>query len=156
MQELVKLLKEKQLTIGSIESMTGGLFASTITSIPGVSVVYKGSVISYAIEEKINVVGVRKKTIDKYGVVSKEVALEMAKYGAKTLNVDVCISITGNAGPTVEPDGKPVGEIHLGLCIKGKLFHKQLSLKGDRNHIRSMCVEEMKSFVLTSLNSEAL
>ena len=100
MIELVELLKAKHLTIGSIESMTGGLFASSITSVPGASKVFKGSVVSYSPLIKENVVGVKKETIETFGVVSKEVAYEMASKGKKLLDVDICVSITGNAGPT--------------------------------------------------------
>ena len=91
MTELVKKLKELQLTIGSIESMTGGLFASNITSVPGASKVFKGSVVSYSALIKESVVGVKKETIDKYGVVSSNVAYEMAEKGRKLLDVDIFV-----------------------------------------------------------------
>ena len=114
---LKKLFDDKHLTLGSVESFTGGLFASEITSICGASSFFKGSVVTYATEEKINVVGVSKEVVDKYGVVSKECAEEMATKGAKALNVDYCISITGNAGPTAM-EGKPVGLIYIGVVVK--------------------------------------
>ena len=87
--EIFKKLEEKGLTFGSIESMTGGLFATTITNVAGASKVYKGSVITYTSEEKINIVGVNKETIDKETVVSSKVAQEMAMNGQKLLNVDI-------------------------------------------------------------------
>lgn len=151
MEKLLNVLKEKNLTLGSIESMTGGLFASKFTSIPGASKVFKGAVVTYATEEKINVVGIDANTINKYSVVSKEVAIEMAEKGKKLLNVDICVSVTGNAGPSCEPGGKPVGEIHIALSNKNETIHRQLSLKGDRNHIQCMCVDEMTKLILFSL-----
>lgn len=155
MEELLKLLKEKHLTLGSVESMTGGMFASCFTSIPGASYVYKGSLITYCIEEKIKLAGVKKEIIDKYSVVSEEVSKEMAKGGKNVLDVDICVSVTGNAGPTSDIGGKPVGEVHIAIAYKNKIFHKKLCLKGDRNHIRCMCVDEMVSFILLCLTNEA-
>ena len=147
-KELVKLAKEKGLTIGSIESMTGGLFASEITSVPGASKVFKGTVVTYATEEKINVVGVSRETVDKFSVVSKEVAVEMATKGRELLNVDICISVTGNAGPTTEPGGKPVGEVHLAIASKDKIVPYMLRLDGTRNQIRKMTVDCMFQFLI--------
>lgn len=151
MQNLINKLKEKGYTIGSVESMTGGLFAASITSVSGASSVYKGSLITYAIEEKINLAHVNPLTIEKYGVVSREVAIEMAYGGAQALNVDVCVSVTGNAGPTVQSDGKPVGECHVAVYVRGLIYEQKFSLNGDRNHIQSMCVEEMKNLISNML-----
>ncbi len=127
MQKLVSYLKDKNLTIGSVESMTGGLFAARITSVPGASKVFKGSIVSYSPLIKENVVGVNKETIAKYGVVSKQVAYEMAEKGRKVLDVDICVSITGNAGPTSEPGEAGVGELYIGLSTNDgtKVIKKQ-------------------------------
>lgn len=154
-EELLQLLKDKKLTLGSVESMTGGLFASEFTSVPGSSAVYKGSLITYAASEKIKLAKVCEDTIDQYSVVSKEVAIEMAEGGKKALDVDVCVSVTGNAGPTSDIGGKPVGEVHIAVCLKDKIIHQKFSLKGNRNHIRSMCVKKMINLVLFSLKDEA-
>ena len=151
MENLLKVLKEKGLTLGSIESMTGGLFASNFTSIPGASAVFKGGVVTYQTSVKTDVVKVDPEIIAKYGVVSKEVAIEMASKGEKLLDVDICVAVTGNAGPTCEPGGKPVGEVHIAVSNFGLITHKQLSLKGDRKHIQCMCVEELAKLVLISL-----
>ena len=103
MEKLLQEYKEKGLTLGSVESMTGGLFSAKFTEIPGSSAVFKGGIVTYSAEEKINIVGVKKETIEQFGVVSEQVAIEMAELGRKLLNVDVCVSVTGNAGPTTEP-----------------------------------------------------
>ena len=141
--EIFKKLEEKGLTFGSIESMTGGLFATTITNVSGASKVYKGSVITYTSEEKINIVGVNKETIDKETVVSSKVAQEMAINGQKLLNVDICLSITGNAGPTVEKGNKQVGEAYIGICFKGVTAVASFLFKGDRNQIRASACKQM-------------
>lgn len=155
MENLLKVLSEKHLTLGSVESITGGLFAAAFTSVPGASKVFKGTLVTYAIEEKIRLANVKKETIEKYGVVSSEVAKEMAEGGRKSLNVDVCVSVTGNAGPTCEPGGKPVGEVHIAVSNKKGTICEKISLTGNREHIRSMCVEEMKKLVSFSLKNEA-
>lgn len=148
MIELVKKLKEKNLTIGSIESMTGGLFASTITSVPGASKVFKGSVVSYSPLIKENVVGVKKETISKYGVVSKEVAYEMADKGRKLLDVDICVSVTGNAGPTAEPGEEGVGSVYFGIATKEKVVVTKKVFSGSREEIRQKTLLALQEGVL--------
>lgn len=148
MQELVNKLKAKNLTIGSVESMTGGLFASSITSVPGASKVFKGSVISYSPEIKEKVVGVNKSTIEQFDVVSKEVAEEMARKGLKVLNVDICVSVTGNAGPTSEPGKAGVGEVYIGVATKEKCVVTKKLFSGNRDEIRKKTLLAMQEDVL--------
>ncbi len=150
---LFNALKEKGLTLGSVESLTGGLFSSSFTSIPGASKIYKGSLITYTIEEKVNLAHVDKNIIDKYGVVSQQTAIEMAKKGREVLSVDVCVSITGNAGPTSDVDNKPVGEVHIAVATKNNVIHKNYSLTGTRDDIRCMSIKKMSELILFSLKS---
>ena len=152
MTELVNILKELQLTIGSIESMTGGLFASNITSVPGASKVFKGSVVSYSALIKESVVGVKKETIDKYGVVSSEVAYEMAEKGRKLLDVDICVSVTGNAGPTAEPGEEGVGVVYLGISSKEGTRTIRKQFNGNREEIRQQTLLAMQEEILYNLN----
>ena len=144
MKKLLSAYKEKGLTLGSVESMTGGLFSAKFTGIPGSSAVFKGTIVTYATEEKINIVGVKKETIDKFGVVSKEVAMEMAELGRKLLNVDVCVSVTGNAGPTAEPGEKPVGCFYVGVSSKKGTSAKEYFLTQKRNLVRNGAVLAMR------------
>lgn len=150
---LFDTLKERGLTLGSVESLTGGLFSSSFTSIPGASSIYKGSLITYSAEEKINLAHVDKKIIDEHGVVSEETVVEMARNGKDVLGVDVCVAITGNAGPTSDIDNKPVGEVHIAVAINNRTIFETLSLIGNRDDIRSMCVKKMSELVLFSLNN---
>ena len=83
-----KLFREKGRTLGSVESFTGGAFAKEITSISGASHFFKGALVTYATEEKNRLLGIPYKDIDEFGVVSKEVAAQMASNGKKLLNVD--------------------------------------------------------------------
>lgn len=144
MKKLLEAYKEKGLTLGSVESMTGGLFSAKFTGIPGSSAVFKGGIVTYSIEEKINIVGVKKETIDKYGVVSEEVAKEMAELGRKLLNVDVCVSVTGNAGPTCEPGGKPVGCFYVAVATKNETVVKGFLKTQKRNRVRNSAVLAMR------------
>ena len=144
MKHLLELLNEKNLTLGSVESMTGGLFAAKFTEIPGSSSVFKGSIVTYATEEKTNIVGVKKETIEKFGVVSEQVAIEMAELGRKLLNVDVCVSVTGNAGPTAEPGEKPVGCFYVGVSSKKGTFAIEKNLLQKRNKVRNGAVLAMR------------
>ena len=151
---LLQTLADRGLTIGSVESITAGLFASNLASIPGASAVLKGALVTYVAEEKIALSGVRKSTIDEYGVVSPEVASEMAIGGKRKLGVDLCISCTGNAGPTVEKGGKPVGCVYLGLAYKDLVYTAPLQLGGDRNSIREQVAEAMVAFGLSLFPEE--
>lgn len=140
--EVFDLLKQHNLTIGSIESITGGAFAARLTSTSGASEVYKGSIVSYSKEMKQQLVGVPKHLIDRYGVVSLQCAAAMASSGKQTLGVDVCISFTGNAGPTVLDD-KDIGLVYIGLATLDKqVVVKEVNLDGDRQEVIKKAVEE--------------
>ena len=152
MKQLFEVLLEKGYTLGSVESMTAGLFASTFVKTPGSSKVFKGGLVTYAVEEKIKLLGIEENLINYFGVVSKEVAGEMASKGQKALNVDVCVSITGNAGPTVEPGGQPVGRAYIGIVIKDKKCVFEENLRGNRNKIRERAVLALRERLLNLLS----
>ncbi|MFA6780914.1 MAG: CinA family protein [Bacilli bacterium] len=142
-QKLVEILKAKNLTIGAVESMTGGLFASTITDIAGASEVFRGSIVAYSPELKITLAAVREKSIDEFGVVSWEVASEMAYNGRTLLNVDYCIAVTGNAGPTTNDEKQEVGVVYLAVASKDNVWGIPLNLVGTRDKIRKQTVTLM-------------
>ena len=99
---MFKLLKEKGLTISVAESMTGGLLSYYLTKNPGASNIFMGSIVAYTKYIKINILKVKAETISNYSIVSKEVALEMAKGLRDLIDSNIYVSITGNAGPTFE------------------------------------------------------
>ena len=134
-----KLFREKGRTLGSVESFTGGLFAKEITSISGASHFFKGALVTYATEEKNRLLGISYKDIDEFGVVSKEVAAQMASNGKKLLNVDYCVSFTGNAGPTAM-EGKPVGEVHIGIAFLDTAQVHSYTLEGSREEIQNKAI----------------
>ena len=151
MKALFNQLLEKGYSLGSVESMTAGLFASTFVKTPGASKVFKGGLVTYAVEEKVKLLGIEENLINYFGVVSKEVAGEMATKGQKVLGVDVCVSVTGNAGPTAEPGGQPVGKTFVGIALKDKKFVFELDFRGNRNKIRKGAVLAMQEKLLEIL-----
>jgi PncC family amidohydrolase len=136
--EIAWLIREYQtqtgrwLTIGTVESATGGRVADKITSVPGSSDYFKGSVVAYSNEVKTAVIGVKKATIEKYGAVSEQTALEMARGGRKLLDVDICVSDTGIAGPAGSTPSKPLGLFYLGLAAEDTSFSQTHIFAGDR------------------------
>ena len=139
--EIGEMLRNRKLTLGCVESASGGLISSIITEIPGSSDYFKGAVISYSNQAKVNLAGVSKETLEKYGAVSPRVAEEMASGGRKILHVDICISDTGIAGPGGATDKKAVGLFYLGLSHKDGTFNRRLNLSGDREQNRKAAAE---------------
>ena len=137
---VVKHLAEKNITVGAAESITGGMFASMFTSIPGSSKVFKGSIVSYSTVIKENLLDVGSDLVNSVGVISKECALKMAKSAKKLLGVDMAISFTGNAGPEAM-EGKPIGLVYLGIAYQNKVNVYKLQLSGSRKEIREKCCE---------------
>lgn len=143
MKDLVRILKERNLTISSCESCTGGMFASMLTSIRGVSAVFKGAFVTYATEIKSEVVGVSPNTIMQYGVVSAQTAREMADQCREKMKSDLSVSFTGNAGPDVM-ENKPAGLIYCAISSKNETEVYEFHFHGERNEIREACVLEME------------
>jgi len=131
-QDVGNLLRQKGLTLGAVESATGGLISHLVTNVPGSSDYYKGSVTAYSNEIKIKVVGVKEETINKYGAVSPQVAEEMAQGGRKILAVDICLADTGIAGPSGATPGKPVGLFYIGLSHQTGAYSQKHNFHGNR------------------------
>ena len=123
---------EKPLTISTAESCTGGMIASKLIEVPGISTNFIEGIVSYSNEAKIKRLKVKKETLEKYGAVSEEIAREMLA-GLKT---DVGISTTGIAGPDGGTKDKPVGLVYIGIKVKDEVKVFRRELKGDRNKIR--------------------
>lgn len=140
---LVDLCKEKGVSVGFAESLTGGMISSSVVNIPGASAVFKGSVVSYTNEIKERVLGVSEDIITANTEVSGECAEAMAIGAARVLGVELVISVTGIAGPTGELPGKPVGTVYMGYYYEGPDFFGELTgsvrlnLTGDRDAIRT-------------------
>ena len=124
-EEIGRLLKIHHLTLGTVESATGGLISHMVTDIPGSSEYFQGSIVSYSNDVKMSVVGVRKESLEKYGAVSAQVAEEMAAGGRRVLGVDICVADTGIAGPGGATETKPVGLFYIGLSHPRGTFHRR-------------------------------
>jgi nicotinamide-nucleotide amidase len=131
---VIDLLRERGLTIGVAESLTGGLMGARFTAVPGASDVFRGGIVSYASDVKFSLLGVPEGP-----VVTAEAAKAMAGGARRALGADVALSTTGVAGPT-EQEGQPVGTVFLGLAMEGVCEAQQLQLPGDRQRIRQYAV----------------
>ncbi|MGB8706414.1 MAG: nicotinamide-nucleotide amidohydrolase family protein [Dehalococcoidia bacterium] len=155
--EIAQLLRKYQaktgklLTIGTVESATGGRISDKITNVPGSSDYYKGSIVSYSNKAKTDIVGVKKQTLKKHGAVSRQTAIEMAKGGRKLLKVDICISDTGIAGPTGATPGKQVGLFYLGLSAKDSSLAKEHHFHGNREENKQKAAEMALTLLIDSL-----
>lgn len=149
--KLIKRLKELHYTIASAESCTGGLFASTIISVPHTSSIINASIVTYANDAKIKYCGVNPDSIAKYGVVSEQVAGEMALGIAKECNANVGVSFSGIAGPTGATLNKPVGMVCFGISINGKLSTYTMYFNGTRTANRRQSVDFMINKLLELL-----
>lgn len=133
-----RLLNENHLTFSCAESCTGGMLAEKMTAIPGSSEVFKCAAVTYMTESKIQMLDVPCETIETYGVVSKEVALAMVSGMAEKAKTDVCVSITGYAGPRYADE--PVGKVCIGVFAPGYHTVKEFSFTGNRDRIRTLSV----------------
>jgi PncC family amidohydrolase len=121
------------LTLGTVESATGGAISDRITNVPGSSHYYKGSIISYSNTVKAGIVGVKEKTLETHGAVSLETGKEMAAGGRKLLDVDICIADTGIAGPKGATPGKPIGLFYVAMsCSDGTEICREHHFSSNR------------------------
>ena len=142
-KELIWLCKENKITVSSCESLTGGLFCSTLASVPGASAVLKGGLVTYFTEMKQVLAHVESDLIHKYGVVSKECALQMAQKTREITNATYCVSFTGNAGPDVMED-KPAGCVYCAIASKHDAYVFHFQYEGlNRNDVRMQVVRDM-------------
>ncbi len=133
-----KLLLEKNITIATAESCTGGLVSEILTNIPGISKVFMGGSVTYSNQSKSDLLGVKEETLSQYGAVSKQTAAEMAEGIREKLATDIAVSVTGIAGPDGGTPEKPVGLVFVALASKDGTVIKQLNLWGSRNRIRNV------------------
>ncbi len=139
-ETIIQLLKEQELTLTTVESCTGGMLSARLTNVAGVSAVFKQGFITYSNKAKRKFVGVKKMTLKKYTAVSEQTAWEMARGGAILTNSDVCVSVTGYAGPDGGEDGQPVGLVYIGCNVKGRIEVEEFHFSGDRREIRELAV----------------
>ncbi|RTL14630.1 MAG: CinA family nicotinamide mononucleotide deamidase-related protein [Flavobacteriaceae bacterium] len=132
---LGRLMTEKRLTISTVESCTGGKIAATLSAVPGASKYFRGSVVSYATQAKIDVLDIDENLIIKHGVVSAEVASEMAKSIQRMMNSDYAIATTGNAGPTKESGEAELGTVFIGIATPDEVFVEEFNFGQPREKV---------------------
>ena len=132
-QVVLSLLKERGMTLGTAESCTGGLMAKRMTDLSGASAVFKGGVVSYTNEVKMNVLGVPADLLEEQGAVCADVAKAMAEGARRTLGCDLALSATGVAGPDSDDRGNPVGLVYVALAAPDGTWVRELHLAGARD-----------------------
>lgn len=157
LEEMIpRLLLEKGLTLSSAESLTGGLFASTLINSPlGISAVFKEGFITYSDEAKVRDLGVDQATLDRFGAVSEEVAREMVLGCQRKSGTDVAVSTTGIAGPGGGSEEKPVGLTYMGVYFKGTVRVYRSIFPGRRNQLRRRAVRFLLEKLLREMESDA-
>ena len=144
--DVLKALQGK--TLSTAESCTGGGIGAALTAVPGSSAVYKGGIISYCNELKMQLLNVPTQVLEKYGAVSAEVAVCMAQGVSKMLCTDVAVSVTGLAGPDGDDFGNPVGTVFIGYCDSFRSFSRRYYFHGDRESVRQQAIISALNIVL--------
>ena len=137
-------------TIGTAESLTGGLVAAALTTVPGASAVVRGGIVAYAADLKSSLLGVPAGLINRVGTVHSDVALAMASGARTRLGATVGVATTGVAGPD-PADGQPVGTVHIAVSAPARAVHEALVLSGDRAEIRRSTVDRLLDLLLRTL-----
>ncbi len=147
-----KLLRQRGLKLAVAKSCTGGRLADHITDVPGSADYFLGGVVAYAYEVKVALLHVSWDTLRKYGAVSRETALEMARGVRAALVADIGVSITGIAGPGGGLPGKPVGTTWIGLSAREGDWARRFAWQGDRLANKESSAQAGLQFVLDYLN----
>lgn len=134
--QVVRSFLEKGLTLGTAESLTGGMIAASVAGVSGASAVLMGGVVSYDARVKHELLGVEQQIIDTVGVVSEPCARQMAQGARAALKVDVAVSATGIAGPTGGTPETPVGTVFIGVAWAGGVKVDECHFTGDRQSVR--------------------
>ena len=149
----IGLLTRRGLTVGTAESLTGGLIAATLTTVPGASAVFRGGIVAYAADVKAAMLGVPAALLSRVGTVHPDVAAAMAAGAIERLRVTTAVAVTGVAGP--DPvDDLPVGTVHLAVISPEGVRHRPLHLTGDRSRIRQATVTNALSLLVSVLSED--
>src|SRR5690606_38167303 len=167
-QYIIKIMRERNLTLGTVESCTGGNLAGTITSVPGSSEIFEGTVVSYSNRIKMQVLEVKPKTLEVHGAVSEETLKEMISGGLRVLNTDYVIGTTGIMWPGGGSPEKPVGTVWIVVGNKNRTVtgkyripynrekNTQMVINTALNMLRKMVLEEENEQLYANRNSNPL
>lgn len=146
-KELSDKFWKEGLTLATAESCTAGNIAAVITAIPGSSHFYKGGIVAYSDEVKMNLLGVNPETLEKHGAVSEEVVTEMVKGAMKSMNSDCAVATSGIAGPTGGTPDKPVGTVWIAAAMHDKV----ITMKASGDEGRKKNIENATLYALQML-----
>ncbi len=150
--EVGKLLHERKLKLAFAESCTGGLVGNRITDVPGSSEYFWGSIVAYAYEAKVALLGVSWDTLNSRGAVSRETVLEMARGARRVLSTDIGVSVSGIAGPGGGTDEKPVGTTWIGLVAGDGEWAQLFRFSGDRADNKTAAADAALQMLLDYLD----
>ena len=151
--EIIGLLAAGGGTLAVAESLTGGLLAAALTSVPGASAVFRGGVVAYATDLKAALLGVPSGLLERHGAVHPAVAEAMAEGARHRLGASAGAATTGVAGPDPS-DGQPVGTVYIAVSAAGGTTARRLALSGDRQQIRQATVEASLSLLIAMLRED--
>ncbi len=140
-EKVVAKLKEMGMQVTCAESCTGGMIASTLVNVAGVSDVFRESYVTYANDSKHKLLGVEEETLKNHGAVSRQVAEQMAQGAAKAASAKAAIAVTGVAGPDGGTREKPVGLVYIGCYVDGKTVVTENHFQGSRLEIRKQTTQ---------------
>lgn len=139
-QRVITLATQHNCTISTAESLTGGMISTYLTSVPGSSQVFLGSVVSYALSVKEHALGVSGSLLAEQGAVNGQTAIQMARGAARVTASNLAVSVTGIAGPAGEEPGKPVGTVFIGFYTSGEEGFEEAHFQGTREEVRMQTV----------------
>jgi nicotinamide-nucleotide amidase len=139
---VIEALIARDQTIGTAESLTGGMLAAALTTVPGASAVFRGGIVAYAADVKTALLGVPASLIAEVGTVHEDVAVAMAQGARAVLGATIGVGTTGAAGPD-PAEGHPVGTVHIAVAAPGRIRHEALALAGGRDKIRHGTVQRV-------------
>lgn len=149
--EVVANARTRGVSLGTAESCTGGLVAAAITSAAGASDIFKGAIVSYSNEVKVQRLSVSEQTLEEHGAVSEQTAREMACGALKALHVDMAVSVTGIAGPGGGSEEKPVGTVWFCVADNQTSSTRLERFDGDREDIRLLATRSALMMLLARL-----
>ena len=153
-ERLGEVLTQRRRTIATVESCTGGGLAYRLTDVPGASAYYLGSVIAYDNRIKTEWVGVPESLFDRHGAVSAETATAMAEGGRTRFDTDLCLAITGIAGPDGGTPDKPVGTVFISAASRAETRTKRFEFAGDRGRVRQSAIDAALDMALDLATNE--
>lgn len=151
-EKTLQTLRNKNYTVATAESCTGGGIAYNLTAIDGSSDVVDRGFVTYSNQAKMDMLDVPTDMLTKYGAVSEEVSIAMAEGARKNAGVDIAVSVTGIAGPGGGSKGKPVGLVHFGLATKEKIYHEKHIFAGDRSEVREQTIKNALNMLIKAVS----